>query len=206
MFRIIIPPLSLWSDSISNNAIGLFLCKWYVLYCFLLLLKSFRDYLSGSVAKNPPSNALDIVQSLVKEVRAHTLQGNEANRALLQHLCAVTGEACTVQLLSPCALELLCHKRSPCATTKSPSAAAKTQSSKKKKKSFNIWCFGVQCIHWCVWISFFLIYSYFCGMVFFNSLGRSLLSLNSTYLPFFAFCPFGNYYVYVRPLAYYQYL
>ena len=158
MFRIIIPPLSLWSDSISNNAIGLFLCKWYVLYCFLLLLKSFRDYLSGSVAKNPPSNALDIVQSLVKEVRSHTLQGNEANRALLQHLCAVTGEACTVQLLSPCALELLCHKRSPCATTKSPSAAAKTQSSKKKKKkksSFNIWCFGVQCIHWCVWISFF---------------------------------------------------
>ena len=140
MFRIIIPPLSLWSDSISNNAIGLFLCKWYVLYCFLLLLKSFRDYLSGSVAKNPPSNALDIVQSLVKEVRAHTLQGNEANRALLQHLCAVTGEACTVQLLSPCALELLCHKRSPCATTKSPSAAAKTQSSKKKK---NLLIFGV---------------------------------------------------------------
>ena len=77
MFRIIIPPSSLWSDSISSNTIGLFLCKWYVLYCFLLLLKSFRDYLSGPVAKNPPFKAADMVQSLVRKIRSHLLQGND---------------------------------------------------------------------------------------------------------------------------------
>ena len=181
MFRIIIPPSSLWSDSISNNAIGLFLCKWYALYCFLLLLKSFRDYLSGPVAKTPPLKSADMVQSLVRKIISAAGQW-----------CAVTGEASMVQPLSPPALEPPSHKRGPC-------AAAKAQSSQKNKKILLL-IFGILeyeynvSIGVCGFLSFFffLIYSYFCGMMFFNSLGKSFLSLNSTSLPIFAFCPFGN--------------
>ena len=38
--------------------------------------KKARDFLSGSVVKNLPSNASDTVRSLVGELRSHMLWGN----------------------------------------------------------------------------------------------------------------------------------
>ena len=63
------------------------------------------------------------------------------------------------------------------------------------------------CVCVCVWISCYLFPINVCGMLIFNSLGKYLPTLfDSTFLPFFLFCPFKADEVYVRSLFCYQYL